>query len=71
MAVTAHWMECQALQVSQTLQSRINLRADLLGFIHVPGSHTGDRLAEVLLFIIDRLQIANRVSLISNNIKLF
>jgi len=64
MAVTAHWMERQPLQVSQTLQHRISLRADLIGFIHVPGSHTGDHLAEMFLHILDRLQIANKVSFI-------
>jgi hypothetical protein len=57
MAVTAHWVER-----SHTPQQRISLRADLLGFIHVPGSHTGERLAKVFLFIIDRLHIANKVS---------
>jgi hypothetical protein len=64
MAVTAHWMERQPLQVSQTLQHRISLRADLIGFIHVPGSHTGDHLAEMFLHILNRLQIANKVSFI-------
>ena len=54
MAVTAHWMENH--------QEHINLRADLLGFINVPGSHTGERLAEVFLFIIDRLDIDKKVS---------
>jgi hypothetical protein len=58
MAVTAHWIEHQALQVSQTLQHKIILRADLLGFIHVPGSHTGSALAETFLFIINCLQIS-------------
>lgn len=56
MAVTAHWIE------HQTLQHRISLRADLLGFIHVPESHTGVCLAETFLFIIDRLQISKKVS---------
>ena len=64
MAVTAHWMECQPLQVSQTLQYRISLRADLIGFIHMPGSHTGAHLAEMFLCILNRLQIANKVSFI-------
>lgn len=64
MAVTAHWMERQPLQVSQTLLHRISLRADLIGFIHVPGSHTGEHLAEIFLYILDRLQIGKKVSFI-------
>jgi hypothetical protein len=64
MAVTAYWMKHQPLQVSQTLQHRISLRADLIGFIHMPGSHTGAHLAEMFLYILNRLQIANKVSFI-------
>ena len=56
MAVTAHWLEQPSLQ-----QPKINLRVDLIGFIHIPGSHTGDRLAEVFLFVLDRLKLAKKV----------
>jgi hypothetical protein len=63
MAVTAHWLERQPLQVAQTLQHRINLRVDLIGFIYVPTAHTGSCLAETFLFMLDRLQISNKVSL--------
>jgi hypothetical protein len=62
MAITSHWMEKQSLQVSQTLQHRINFRSDLIGFLHLPGSHTGIRLAETFLFAINNLGIANKVS---------
>jgi len=44
MAVTAHWLEQVSLQ-----QQKVNLRTDLIGFVHVPGTHTGERLAEVFL----------------------
>jgi hypothetical protein len=65
MAVTAHWIERQSLQTSHILQQqqRINLRVDLLGFVNVSGVHSGGNLATVLLFILDRFQIANKVSL--------
>jgi hypothetical protein len=64
MAVTAHWME---QTVSSTNQQQVNLRADLIGFIHVPGSHTGDHLAEVFLFILNRMGLAKKVLFISFN----
>jgi hypothetical protein len=54
MAVTAHWLE----QEGQT----ITLHTDLIGFMHIPGSHTGERLAEVFLFIINRLNLVKKVS---------
>ena len=57
MAVTAHWME----SLSSGGQQKVNLRADLIGFVHVPGSHTGDRLAEVFYFIIYRMGLAKKV----------
>ena len=59
MAVTAHWIEHQ---VSQTLQHKINLRVDLIGFLYIPDSHTGKCLAEAFLFIIDCFDISNKVS---------
>ena len=57
MAVTGHWMESQTLQAQQ----KISLRADLIGFINVLENHTGEHLAKVFLFILDHLNIANKV----------
>lgn len=54
MAITAHWME--------NYQKSINLRADLIGFASVAGSHTGQHLSEAFLLIIDRLNIDKKVS---------
>jgi hypothetical protein len=42
MAVTAHWLE--KVTLSGRLQSRISLHTDLIGFMHVSGSHTGELL---------------------------
>jgi hypothetical protein len=58
MAVTAHWLEST---FNQGRQRNLNLRVDLVGFLLVPGSHTGERLAEEFLFIIDRLNLAEKV----------
>ena len=55
-AVTAHWLEQVSLQ-----QQKVNLRTDLIGFVHVPGTHTGERLAEVFLWVIDRLKLDKKV----------
>jgi hypothetical protein len=57
MAVTAHWLE----QSISGRQLQIALRADLIGFVHVPGSHAGRNLAEVFFFILKRLNIAKKV----------
>ena len=62
MAVTAHWLQQVSLQRSERLQSKLDFRSDLVGFVHVPGSHTGDRLSKVFLHILDRLNISNKVS---------
>jgi hypothetical protein len=43
MAVTAHWLESTS---DQGRQQNLNLRADLVVFLLVPGQHTGDRLAD-------------------------
>ena len=62
MAVTAHWLQQVSLQQSGRLQPKITLRSDLIGFVHIPGSHTGERLSEVFLYIIDRLRLSKKVS---------
>ena len=55
MAVTAHWLQKGLIQQSKT--SKLTLCSDLIGFIHIPGSHTGDRLARVFLYILDRVKL--------------
>ena len=62
MAVTAHWMEQTHFTDDQ--QQQVNLRADLIGFVYVPGSHTGDRLAEVFFFVLNKMGLAKKVSFI-------
>jgi len=62
MAVTAHWLQQVSLQQSERLQPKLNFCSDLIGFVHIPGTHTGDRLSKVFLYIIDRLEISNKVS---------
>jgi len=62
MAVTAHWLQCVSLWRSERPQPKIILCSNLIGFVHVPGSHTGERLSEVFLYIVDRLKISKRVS---------
>ena len=57
MAVTAHWLQNISLQQSGALQSKLILRSDLIGFVHIPGSHTGERLAKVFLYILDHINL--------------
>jgi hypothetical protein len=54
MAVTAHWLQRASLQ-----QPNLTLRSDLIGFVHVPGSHTGEHLAEVFLFILNCIKLGD------------
>jgi hypothetical protein len=61
MAVTAHWLEKISLQRGP--QPKINMCTDLIGFVHIPGSHSGEHLAEAFLFVLDHLKITKKVSL--------
>ncbi len=58
MAITCHWIQNQIVDG----QAILHLHSDLVGFHHVPGCHTGEHLAEVFLYILDRLHIASKVS---------
>ena len=58
MAVTAHWLEY--VQTSSG-GKKLTLRASLIGFLHFPGTHTGERLAEAFSFIIGRTGLERKV----------
>jgi len=58
MAVTAHWLQLVQLQGGQ---KKITLRADLIGFVNVPENHTGQKLADIFYFIIDRMDLESKV----------
>ena len=62
MAVTAHWIEAKEISTPKGPQYEINLRSDLIGFHHVPGWHTGEHLAHAFLFVLDCINIAEKVS---------
>jgi len=62
MAVTAHWIESITTETLSRLQKILNLRADLVGFHHVPGRHDRKHLAHAFLFVTDRLDITEKVT---------
>jgi hypothetical protein len=67
MAVTAHWLEVIEEQSGSGNHKKLRLRADLIGFHKIPGRHTGKHLAYCFLFITDRLNITEKVSIIESS----
>ena len=66
MAVTAHWLELVQTQgQAQGGEKKLTLRADLIGFLYFPGTHTGERLAEVFYFITARMGLEKKVMSLS------
>ena len=61
MAITAHWIETTPIQMPRGQQYMLKLCADLIGFQHVPGNHTGEHLAHAFLHVLDRIGIASKV----------
>lgn len=62
MAVTAHWIESTVQATQHGPQHILKLRADLIGFLRVPGRHDGEHLAHAFLYVLDRVDIAKKVS---------
>lgn len=60
LAVTAHWIE--VFDETATGSKKICLQADLIGFYHIPGRHTGEHLAYCFLYILDQINITSKVS---------
>jgi hypothetical protein len=62
MGVTAHWTEGVEVRTMTGPQKKLELRSDLVGFLNIPGRHTGKHLAECFMFILDRMNITEKVS---------
>jgi hypothetical protein len=58
MAITAHWIKAEQ---GSNQQPRLALRADLIGFIPVPGRHTGEHLAHAFIHVLDRIHVTEKV----------
>jgi len=65
MAVTAHWIEVDAVPTPQGTQYNLRLRADLIGFHHVPGHHTREHITHAFLHVLDRIGVAHKVCNVS------
>lgn len=61
MAVTAHWIESKTEVTPNGIQHSLKLRADLIGFHHMPGHHSGEHLAHAFMFVLNRLDITSKV----------
>lgn len=65
MAVIAHWIERVVTRaVDGALSEKLVLRADLIGFLQVPGSHTGEHICTAFVHILDTLDITKKVRLV-------
>ena len=63
MATTAHWIEATTVATATGTQYHLNLCSDLIGFTFLEGSHTGENLADEFILVLDRLEIAHKVSI--------
>jgi len=61
MAITAHWIVAATSKQDPARHAKLMLRADLIGFIHVPGRHTGEHLAHAFLYVLDRIHVTEKV----------
>lgn len=61
-AVTAHWIQAiQVEHVSGPPTEELVLRADLIGFRHLPGHHMGKHISQLFLFVTDRIKVTSKV----------
>ena len=62
MAVTAHCLQSTAQATQHGPQHMLKLRADLVGFLRVPGRHDGEHLAHAFIYVLDRISITSKVN---------
>ena len=65
MAVTAHWIEVDAVLTLQGTQYNLQLCADLIGFHHVPGHHTREHITHAFLHVLDHIGVVHKVCNVS------
>jgi len=63
MAITAHWIEMIEVRNAGSIDFALKLRADLIGFHRVPSCHTGEHLAAAFVHVLDRLNLARKVTI--------
>jgi hypothetical protein len=62
MAVTAHWIKGDVQHTTNGLYN-LTLQADLVGFIHLPGNHTGEHIAYAFVHVLERIKVTTKVRL--------
>lgn len=60
-AITCHWIENKIVDGQATL----HLHSDLIGFHCIPGTHSGEHLAKVFIYILDHLCITSNLGWIT------
>jgi len=63
MAITAYWITAATSTQNSTERTKLMLCADLIGFIHIPGWHTGEHLAHTFLHTLDHIHVTKKVVL--------
>lgn len=69
MAITAHWIKAAVSTQNPGQYTTLAMHADLIGFIHIPGRHTGEHLAHAFLYTLDRIHVTEKVALSNYPIK--
>ena len=62
MAITEHWIEVIKVWNAGSIEFTLKLYADLIGFHRVPGQHTSEHLAVAFVHVLDRLNLAHKVT---------
>lgn len=62
MGVTAHRIDMVEATGPAGSRTLLQLRSYLIGFHCIPGQHSGEHLAQLLIYILDRLGIISKVS---------
>lgn len=61
LAITGHWIEAKLVQTETGTKRELVLRSALVGFVRLPGSHTGEHIAEAFVSVMDKLGILHKV----------
>ncbi|KAF5373365.1 hypothetical protein D9757_009741 [Collybiopsis confluens] len=60
LAITGHWIMGKMVKTSMGEKKELVMRSALIGFVCLPGSHTGHHIAEAFVSVMEKLGLLNK-----------
>ncbi|KAF5347876.1 hypothetical protein D9757_013414 [Collybiopsis confluens] len=67
LAITGHWISAKIIKTSTGEKKELTMHSALIGFVRLPGSHTGHHISEAFVSVMNRLGLLNKIGWITSD----